>query len=406
MKLPSDRELDLWIKYNKNILLRGEKGTGKTTVLKSAFERNFGKMNEDWVYFSAATLDPFIDLIGIPKEKVINGESFIHLVRPEYFQKGAQIKGFIIDEINRCPPKVSNALLEILQFKSVNGAIFPNVRVICGAANPYDDEARYTVEKMDEALEDRFQIIIEVDYELNEDYFFEKYPTTAKAAIEWWKALPKEGKRLVSPRRLDYALESHGQNINLRHILNEKTLVSKLIDGIKLGSIEERLSMMFKDAGTLAFRKAIEKAGFLEDALKYIKHKREWVEKFIPVIAEKNLEFVAKILDSSNVDLLIELSVKSKPIEIALKEIRKSGMQDKSFQNVFDNRMERLYPTEVQTNDAGETFSSSGGGPTTSRSRQPVQVPMLNLGQAIGGGFSTGMLPPTPPAEEPDFIRI
>ncbi len=59
-----DHKLDFWIQQNMNVLFSGKHGVGKTTMVIDAFNRNSLK----WMYFSAATMDPWVDFIGVPKE--------------------------------------------------------------------------------------------------------------------------------------------------------------------------------------------------------------------------------------------------------------------------------------------------------------------------------------------------
>lgn len=47
-----------------NVVFRGRHGVGKTTMVIDAFNRKKLK----WLYFSASTMDPWVDLIGVPKE--------------------------------------------------------------------------------------------------------------------------------------------------------------------------------------------------------------------------------------------------------------------------------------------------------------------------------------------------
>ena len=81
-----DEKLDFWIKNNVNVLMTGRHGVGKTAVILQAFERAHLR----YKYFSAATLDPWVDLVGVPKEvKNEDGTSYLDLVRPKEFQNDA-----------------------------------------------------------------------------------------------------------------------------------------------------------------------------------------------------------------------------------------------------------------------------------------------------------------------------
>ena len=58
-------KLNWWISHNKNVLFVGKHGVGKTAMVKEAFDQHGLK----WRYFSAATMDPWVDFVGVPREK-------------------------------------------------------------------------------------------------------------------------------------------------------------------------------------------------------------------------------------------------------------------------------------------------------------------------------------------------
>src|SRR5574339_183824 len=96
-----DKKLDFWIKNNYNVLFKGKHGVGKTTSVLEAFNKSGLK----WMYFSASTMDPFCDFVGIPKEvKDENGNSYLDLIRPRQFQND-EVEALFFDEFNRAPKK-------------------------------------------------------------------------------------------------------------------------------------------------------------------------------------------------------------------------------------------------------------------------------------------------------------
>lgn len=203
----TDKKLDFWIEKSKNVMLFGKHGVGKSTIIMSAFDRNGLSLNKSYKMFSGGTLDPWVDFIGIPKKvkSANNGEDVIGYVRPEYMDES--IEAIFMDEYNRTSKAVRNALMELIQFKSINGKSFPNLRMVWAACNPDGNDA-YDVEEVDPAQGDRFQIIVNMPYSPSYWFFHSKYgENIAKQAINWWKAIPDDAKDLVSPRRLDYAVE-------------------------------------------------------------------------------------------------------------------------------------------------------------------------------------------------------
>lgn len=227
---------------NQNLIIEGSHGTGKTMMIKELFDKKFGHGN--WAFFSAATMDPFIDFIGCPEKTTApDGVVYLDLIRPERFARD-QIQAIFIDEFNRAPKKVKNALMELLQFKEINGKKFENLKVVWAAINPADGV--YDVEEMDPAQLDRFHAYIKVEGTPNRDFFTKEFgEDVAEGAISWWEGLPSETKKLVSPRRLEYALTGfikHNNDITL--YLDPKTNPQKLINDIKSGSVENELKKL------------------------------------------------------------------------------------------------------------------------------------------------------------------
>lgn len=203
-----------------NVLLSGKHGVGKTAIVKEIFNEKFGEHNVKWKYFSASTLDPWVDFIGIPKNYTnADGKEVFSIIPPEHFTGDEDIKAIFIDEINRADDKTLNALMELIQFKSINGRKFKNLKVIWAAENPADDDHNdYAVRELDPAQRDRFQVQIKVPYKLNEEYFTNLFgSTTFGIARSWWDSGKKEDrKQKISPRKLEDILTAHmrGHNIS------------------------------------------------------------------------------------------------------------------------------------------------------------------------------------------------
>lgn len=227
-----------YLELGYNVLFSGQHGVGKTEIIKQTFE----SANLKWKYFSASTLDPYVDFIGVPK--VIDrpdGSKILELIRPEAFQDD-QIEAIFIDELNRAPDKVLNAVLELIQFKSINGYKLKNLKVIWGAINPEDEDDTYSVNHLDPAHLDRFHVYINVPFKVDEAYFKEKYPLTGTHFIDWWKDMPVEIRTKVSPRRLDYAAAAHQNNCRLEDFLPAESNISKLRQMLKSTPFIEKLS--------------------------------------------------------------------------------------------------------------------------------------------------------------------
>jgi hypothetical protein len=240
-----DAKLDFWIKNNLNVLFVGKHGVGKTSIIINSFERNKLK----WKYYSAATMDPWVDFIGVPRElKDEKGQSYLDLVKPIEWAYDT-IEALFFDEFSRSSKKIRNAVMELIQFKSINGKRFEKLKIIWAAINPDDEESlEYDVEKLDPAQEDRFHIKVDIPYEPDATYFKNKFGSDIScSSLEWWKGLDPKIKNTVSPRRLDYALTIFISGGDLRDVLPSQSNVSKLNSLLKSGSIVNRLNKILSE---------------------------------------------------------------------------------------------------------------------------------------------------------------
>lgn len=249
------------LKAKANLIVTGTHGVGKSEIITALFNEEFGEGN--WAYFSGATMDAFVDFIGCPKEtQDDDGVRYLDMVRPKRFAKH-KVKAIFMDEYNRAPKQVRNALMELIQFKTINGETYPELELVWAAVNPSDDE--YDVEEIDPAQFDRFHIQIKMDSNPNQKYFCDKYGNTAGiAACDWWSNLPTEIRKLVSPRRLDYAIGlfiNHG--INMRDVLDPRIKVDSLVSALKEDPLINTLRNLKKQADSGKSRKKLD--DFLSD---------------------------------------------------------------------------------------------------------------------------------------------
>lgn len=237
--VPSQKTLAFWAENNFNVLFVGEHGIGKSAIIMEAFTSVFGEMNKNWLYFSGSTLDPWVDFVGTPKEKIVEGESVLSLVRPEIWNN--DIQAIFIDEFNRSHKKIRNATMELIQFKSINGKKFPNLKVVWVAINPHTEEETYSVEPLDPAQMDRFQIHVTLPYQPDIDFFIKKYDEKGKLACEWWNGLSENLKKLVSPRRLEYGLQVHAANGDIRYVFDQRVGFKSFVDKLNSAGLDEEI---------------------------------------------------------------------------------------------------------------------------------------------------------------------
>lgn len=288
----TDAKLKFWIDNNLNVLLIGEHGTGKTARVKEAFDQAGLK----WLYFSASTLDPWVDFIGIPKEaQDEKGNKYIELIRPKPFAED-EVEAIFLDEYNRSPKKVRNAVMELLQFKSINGKRFNNLRIVWAAINPDDvkiegsDDFEYDVEKLDPAQKDRFEVHVDVPFKPDKGYFLKKYgEDIAENAIDWWNDLDQKTRRSVSPRRLDYALNVYVKGGDIRDVLPANVNVSKLITELKNGSYVKLMKAVFAQRNVDEAKKFMSVRNNYDNTIARILKSDDMVKFFVPCLREEDL---------------------------------------------------------------------------------------------------------------------
>jgi hypothetical protein len=286
----TDAKLDFWIQNNYNVLFQGKHGVGKTARIVEAFNQH----NLKWRYFSASTLDPWVDFVGVPKEVIdpSSGKAYLDLVRPKHFADD-EVEAIFMDEYNRAPAKIRNATMELLQFKSINGKKFNNLRFIWAAINPEkelenDSAPEYDVDKIDPAQRDRFEIHVEVPYKPDIAYFKNKYgEDIGKTCVNWWNDLNEKEKDEVSPRRLDYAMSVYIKGGDIRDVLSKKVNVSKLISELKNGNFRELMEDIFKTKNHEKANTFMKDENSYNNTIKYIVQNKHMVEFFFPYIPEE-----------------------------------------------------------------------------------------------------------------------
>lgn len=316
----SSQKLDQYIKHNQNVLFKGPHGVGKTAVVIDAFERN----NLKWLYYSTSTMDPWVDMIGVPKEKIDkNGRSYLELVRPEAFANDT-VEAIFLDEFNRSSKKVRNAVMELIQFKSINGKKFKNLKVVWAAINPDDEDPqkklKYDVEPLDPAQIDRFHIHLEFPNRPDAAFFTKKYGKAhSSAAIEWWKAQANPVREAISPRRLDYVLNAHKLGLDLRDLLPASANVTQLTFELENGPIKDTLEEIFQNKQ-------------VDEAKKILKNDKMFtsVLMLISSMPTEKFEFFVSNAESEKVSLLLSKPEVSKKIlnNYELIKVHKKTLQD------------------------------------------------------------------------------
>lgn len=284
-----DKKLDFYVGHGMNVMFIGKQGIGKSSIILDCFKRN----NLNFLYYSAATMDPWVDFVGVPKErKAEDGTSFIELVRPKQIAAD-EVSAIFFDEFNRAPKKVRNAVMELLQFKSINGHKLNNLKIIWAAINPDDveDESfQFDVEKLDPAQKDRFHVFIDLPYKLDRAYFAKKYsPTVSDIANEWWEKLDDKTKNLVSPRRVDYALDLYTKGGDVRDVLPTASNVGKLISALKSAPYQEQLQSLYALGDKNAAAEFINKENNFFSCISLIQDNKNYLKFYVPLFSQERV---------------------------------------------------------------------------------------------------------------------
>jgi len=278
--------LEFALTNNLNVLLKGRHGVGKTHMVIDLFQRKQLK----YMYFSAATMDPWVDFIGIPKEAHDEKGQYLEIIRPKVFRDD-EVEALFFDEFNRAPSKVRNAVMELIQFKSINGRKFNNLKVIWTAINPDDDqEESYDVERLDGAQTDRFQLQLDIPYEPFVPYFKEKFGNLGIIGTNWWASSNKETQRCISPRRLEYLLDTYKNGGDLKWIAPSNVNITQLQALLmEEDTVPNKMAAIFRDKDTIKGQEFLMNENNFEQAINLIANSPEYQEFFIPLMIDEKL---------------------------------------------------------------------------------------------------------------------
>jgi hypothetical protein len=202
--------------------------------------------------------------------------------------------------------------MELIQFRSINGTPFPNLKFIWAAINPDDEEmadSSYDVEALDPAQKDRFEVIVDIPYTPVRAFFERRYGEAGVGAIEWWKGLTTEAQDLVSPRRLEYSIKYYNAGGDLRDVLpNDQLNLTQLRQRLGSGSIKKRLEELRDTVDEEARRLAFSNMNFVTDAVPHIMKKDEYISAFISYLPRDVVSNLITDKDGAQADRIISLA--------------------------------------------------------------------------------------------------
>lgn len=151
----SDKELQT------PVMIVGSTGIGKSYLLKELSRDN----NLEFIDLRPATQE-VSDLIGIPRAREVTFDNLKEIVtiwaRPEWWPRDGTKGILAIEEVNRAPEDVRQALFQLMTEWKMHTHILPKGWVIVSLINP--DNGVYHVNQLDPAFKRRFvQVIAEPD---------------------------------------------------------------------------------------------------------------------------------------------------------------------------------------------------------------------------------------------------
>jgi len=361
---------------------------------------------KSYLYFSASTLDPWVDFVGVPREKTVDkmppefaiirelatvnedlavewvvsnwklketsakktvqhavgrkeGLTFLELVRPEAFA-GDEVEAIFIDEFNRAPKKVRNAVMELLQFKSINGKRFPKLRSVWTAINPADDEQqKYDVEEIDPAQLDRFTVSIKVNYKPSEEWFVKEFgQQVGRAAVQWWTDLSADEQNNVSPRRLEYALRMWQARGDVRDVIPATAGVKKLLSVLDTGPISERIEALYNSGDKTAAKLFLSNENNYDSGIKVICESENMMQFFLPLLNKEKITVL--LSDNQRARTVICNTFKAHPI-----------FQD-AMRDILTAKQNKSLCVQIRKVIAENQVQTAGFGPDSKAGEQPA----------------------------------
>jgi len=122
------------IKIGENIVIIGRRGVGKTFVAKQEIAK--ADMVEQYINLSVFER---VDLGGYPNIMAAGQQKkFVDFLLPQFYQvlmEGKKKVVILFDEIDKADNSLWAPLLEIMQFRSINGQKLPNLHAIIATGN-------------------------------------------------------------------------------------------------------------------------------------------------------------------------------------------------------------------------------------------------------------------------------
>ena len=275
-------KMTFWFNNNKNVLLVGRSGVGKTGMIRDFSEIVGLKLGDSIAYYSSHDAD----FIGDP----------------------TKAKMILFDNLN--DPKALAAAHEISSLKvwkgqPVKGCLWgcytaPAEKILSPFEKKKDPQAEKEKEKRESEeqvhedwVSNIFEVTAFVPYSLNKEWFLEKFTEKmATIAFEWWGQLEDFDKSIVSPRKLAAALELYIQRGDMRDVLPVSANISKLTNCLNMGPIVEKLEQLVKANNEEEVRAFLADENKWNLALKGIRDSTLLMTYFLPLLLPNQIESI------------------------------------------------------------------------------------------------------------------
>lgn len=286
MSIVRDAKLAFWQAKGKNVLLVGLQGVGKTQIIRESLEKNEYKFGESAAYYSTHAGD----FVGDPST--------------------AQV--IVFDDLN--DPQAQKAAHEIISLKVWKGkpvtafvwASYTNhmkkvETKLPDARGQYRERTDYEWVEAPELVHNLFEVVVEVPYKPDAQWFTDKFGKRATDAIlQWWEELPEDLRYEVSPRKLCQALSMWEQRGDMRDVLPVTSNVSKLCQLLNTGPLTEKLDSLAKSKNEAEARSFLANENNCQAALKYIPKTDEYMAFFLPLLPQEKLAVMLEDDKASN----------------------------------------------------------------------------------------------------------
>lgn len=263
MKKVYQSKLTFWQNHEKNCLFLGRHGVGKTAIIREVLEKLGLKFGESIAYYS----------------------NFDHV----FIGDPTTAKLILFDDLN--DSQAQAAAKDVSGLKVWNGK--PVTAHVWGVfAYEVDPADPHMVIDVPESVKSAFEVVVEIPFQPNEEWFVDRYgQKVAHAALEWWADLEISTQNDISPKRLADALEMFNKRGDIRDVLPVTSNVAKLVVAITSGPVADRLEELMKNHDDNAARKFFENENLYAASMKYIIKSETLMNYFLPLLPENKLLF-------------------------------------------------------------------------------------------------------------------